>query len=74
MFYFVPCSLSGVIERRRILAEAQGRVLLARRRVELMKQAYDSSKSLLQEGIYNENKTSGDFNFGSLLILLSTNV
>ena len=47
---YIICSLSDVIERRRILAEAQGRVLLARRRVELMKQAYEDRKSLLQEG------------------------
>ena len=53
-------SLSGVIERQRILAEAQGHVLLAMRRVELMKQTYDSGKSSLQEGIYNENKPNGD--------------
>ena len=47
---YCMCSLSDVIERRRILAEAQERVLLARRRVELMRQAYEDSKSLLQEG------------------------
>ena len=42
--------LSTFIERRMILAEAQGSVLLARRRVDLMKQAYDDSKVLLQRG------------------------
>ena len=47
---YCVCSLSDVIERKRILAEAQGRVLLARRRIELMKQAYENRKSLLQEG------------------------
>ena len=42
--------LSTFIERRMILAEAQGSVLLARRRVDLMKQVYDDSKVLLQRG------------------------
>ena len=46
-------SLSEVIERKRVLAEAQGRVLLARRRVELIKQAYETSKTLLQEGKFD---------------------
>jgi uncharacterized protein YbcI len=46
-------SLSGVIERKRILAEAQGRVLLSRRRIELMKQAYEDNKGLLHEGKNN---------------------
>ena len=42
--------LSTFVERRMILAEAQGSVLLARRRVDLMKQVYDDSKVLLQRG------------------------
>ena len=46
------CSLSDVIERKRILAEAQGRVLLAKRRLELVKEAYESSKVLVQQGKY----------------------
>ena len=46
------CSLVDVIERRRLLAVAQGRVLLARRRIELVKQAYESSKGILQEGTF----------------------
>lgn len=51
--YFAPHSLSRIIERKRILAEAQGRVLLARRRIELIKQVYESSKSSLQQGKSN---------------------
>ena len=42
--------LSTFVERRMILAEAQGSVLLARRRVDLMKQTYENSKMLLQQG------------------------
>ena len=75
MFYFVLCSLSGVIERWRILAEAQGCVLLARKRIELMKQAYDSSKSLLQEGIYiymRINLNHGDFYFYKITVFFTS--
>ena len=39
-----------MIERKRLLAEAQGRVLLAQRRIEIVKQAYEDSKRLLHEG------------------------
>ena len=49
------CSLADVIGRKRALAEAQGCVLLARRRIELVKQAYENSKSLLQQGTSDKN-------------------
>ena len=59
----------GAIERRRILAEAQGRVLLVRRRIELMKQAYENDKGILQEGTFSNNRDQ-DFNFADLVSLL----
>ena len=49
------CSLTDVIGRKRTLAEVQGRVLLARRRIELVQQAYENSKGILQEGTSDKN-------------------
>lgn len=70
------CSLYSVLERRSKLTEVQGHVLLARRRIERVKQAYDESKNLLQDGNLDfisvtyciAGNTEGELNLAGLAV------
>ena len=63
----IGCRLKDLIQCRQALAMRWGKVLMARSRIKLMRQAYESEKSSQQHGIYY---TIHDYIYIYIIILL----